>query len=86
MIVLGTNVLIIKQKQEYSGLIQGVESDEAIYGKIAQLGEDVYDANLEVGKLALLDWAKTKKVKNDLYVIQADDIIAVLDEGEVANA
>ena len=31
----------------------------------------------------MLDWNKSKKVKNDLYVIQEEDIIAILEEEDL---
>jgi co-chaperonin GroES (HSP10) len=81
MQVLAKNILILKHKNEYTGLIQGVESDENTYGKILGIGTDV--TTVELGQIVMLDWNKSKKVKNDLYVIQEEDIIAILEEEDL---
>jgi hypothetical protein len=81
MIVLSKNVLIIKHKQEYSGLIQGVESTENTYAKILGIGDEV--TKLQLGQTTLVDWNKAKKVKNDLFVILEEDVIAILEPEEL---
>jgi len=77
MKILGSNVLILKEKKEYSGVIQGVESDDASYAKVLGIGEHV--TKVAIKETILLDWNKSKKVKNDLYVILEEDIIAIID-------
>lgn len=81
MKVLGKNILILKQKQEYTGLLHGVESSDATYGKILGIGDEV--TKVELGETILLDWNTSKKVKNDLYVIKEEDVIAIMEDSEV---
>lgn len=81
MIVLSKNVLILKQKKEYTGLFQGVESDENTLAKVMGIGDEV--TKVELGQTILLDWNKVKKVKNDLYVVLEEDIIAILEADEL---
>ncbi len=86
MKILGTNVLIKKEKPEYSGILQGIDSDENTYAKILDIGFECYKIDLtDVSKLALVDWNKAKKIKNDLYVILDEDIIAILEDGDLVN-
>lgn len=77
MQVLQQNVLVRKIKPEYSGLIQGVVSEENTQGKIMNIGSGVTLVNL--GELAILDWKKAKPVGGDLWVVSEDDIVAVID-------
>lgn len=77
MQVLKKNVLVRKVKPEYSGLIQGVVSEENTQGKIMNIGSEVTLVNL--GELAILDWKKAKNVGGDLWVVSEDDIVAVID-------
>lgn len=80
MIVLGDNILVIKQKSEYSGLIQGVDSDENIFAKVSKIGLDVKSTQFRLGQLLLIDWHKAKKVKGDLFVVHEEDIIGILED------
>ena len=41
MQVLRKNVLVLKQKPEYQGLIQGVSSDENTQAKVMGIGSEV---------------------------------------------
>lgn len=77
MIVLNKNVLILKQKQEYSGLIQGVDDSDSTFAKVMGLGVNV--EWIKLGQTVILDWSKAKKVKSDLYVVLEEDIVAVLE-------
>lgn len=77
MQVLKKNVLVRKIKPEYSGLIQGVVSEENTQGKIMNIGSEVTLVNL--GELAILDWKKAKNVGGDLWVVSEDDIVAIID-------
>ena len=77
MIVLNKNVLILKQKQEYSGLIQGVDTEESTYAKVMGKGKQV--EYVELGQIVILDWSKVKKVKNELFVVLEEDIVAILE-------
>ena len=77
MIDLNKNVLILKQKQEYSGLIQGVDDSDSTFAKVMGLGVNV--EWIKLGQTVILDWSKAKKVKSDLYVVLEEDIVAVLE-------
>lgn len=77
MQVLKKNVLVRKIRPEYSGLIQGVVSEENTQGKIMNIGSEVTLVNL--GELAILDWKKAKHIGGDLWVVSEDDIVAVID-------
>ena len=78
MKVLGKNVLVLKQKAEYQGLIQGVNSDENTKGKVMNIGQDV--TLLKLGDMVLLNWNKAKNVAGDLWVISEDEIVAVFED------
>jgi pyruvate/2-oxoglutarate/acetoin dehydrogenase E1 component len=78
MQVLGKNVLVLKQKAEYQGLIQGVNSDENTKGKVMNIGQDV--TLLKLGDMVLLNWNKAKNVAGDLWVISEDEIVAVFED------
>lgn len=80
MRVLGKNVIVLKQKQEYEGLIQGVSSDETTYAKVMGVGSEV--ESLTVGETVVIDWNKSKKIKNDLYTVLEQDIVLVVEEGD----
>ena len=77
MQVLGKNVLVLKQKAEYKGLIQGVNSDDNTKGKVMNIGQDV--TLLKLADMVLLNWNKAKNVSGDLWVISEDDIVAVFE-------
>ena len=81
MIVLNKNVLILKQKHEYSGLIQGVDTEESTYAKVMGLGKQVEEVKL--GQTVILDWSKAKKVKNELFIVLEEDIVAILEAEEL---
>ena len=78
MQVLGKNVLVLKQKAEYKGLIQGVNSDDNTKGKVMNIGQDV--TLLKLADIVLLNWNKAKNVSGDLWVISEDDIVAVFED------
>lgn len=78
MQVLGKNVLVLKQKAEYKGLIQGVNSDDNTKGKVMNIGQDV--TLLKLADMVLLNWNKAKNVSGDLWVISEDDIVAVFED------
>lgn len=81
MQVLKNNVLILKQKPQYQGLIQGVGSDENVPGKVMGVGNKVEE--IVAGNLVLLNWKMATNIKNDLWVIDAEHIVAILDDQEV---
>jgi hypothetical protein len=83
MKVLGKNVIILKQKPEYTGLLQGVSSEETTYAKVMGVGSEV--SEIALGDFVLLDWNKSKKIKNDLYAILEEDIVCVMDEEELTQ-
>lgn len=83
MKVLGKNVVILKLKPEYEGLIQGVASEESTYAKVMGIGTDVTLVALE--DTILLDWNKSKKIKNDLYVVQEEDIVSIIEEEDLKD-
>ena len=70
MKVLAKNILILKQKNEYTGLIQGIESDENTYGKILGIGTDVTTVKLE--QSVMLDWNKSKFTINGKVSVISD--------------
>ena len=76
MQVIGKNVLVLKQKPEYSGLIQHVESDDNLRAKALNLGCDV--TLVELGDILILNWKKAKWISGDLYVIHENEIAAVI--------
>jgi hypothetical protein len=78
MQVLRSNVLIIKQKPEYQGLIQGVVSDENTQAKVMVIGSEV--RYVKPGDITIVDWNKAKLVKNDLWLIDELDIVAILED------
>lgn len=80
MKVLGKNVIVLKQKQEYEGLIQGVSSDDTTYAKVMGIGTEV--ESLKIGETVVIDWNKSKKIKNDLYTILEQDVVLVVEEGD----
>lgn len=80
MQVLRSNVLILKQKPEYQGLIQGVSSDENTQAKVMGIGSEV--KYVVPGNIVLLDWNKAKNIKNELWVIDEENIVAILEDGE----
>jgi hypothetical protein len=83
MKVLSKNVIVLKQKPEYSGMIQGVSSEESTYAKVMGIGTEVTLVSVE--DIVLLDWNKAKKIKNDLYVIQEEDIVSIMDETDLQD-
>lgn len=78
MQVLGKNVLVLKQKAEYQGLIYGVNSDDNTRGKVMNLGADT--SLLKLGDIVLLNWNKAINVSGDLWVISEDEIVAVFED------
>jgi len=76
MQVLGKNVLVLKQKPEYTGLIQGVESDDNLKAKAMNLGDDV--TLVELGDILILNWKQAKWVSGELYVVHEDEIAAII--------
>jgi hypothetical protein len=80
MQVLNDYVIVKKQKDEYQGLIQGVESDDATKAKVLGFGGWVEDLKLE--DTIMIDWNEAKKIKNDLYVIKSEHIIAIYGEDD----
>lgn len=81
MKVLGKNVIVLKQKNEYEGLIQGVNSDDTTYAKVMGTGTDVTLVSVE--DTIILDWNKCKKIKNDLYVVLEEDIVCIMEESDL---
>jgi hypothetical protein len=81
MQVLRSNVLILKQKPEYQGLIQGVASDENTQAKVMGIGDEVQYVSL--GNIVILDWNKAKNIKNELWVVDEENIVAILDDEEI---
>lgn len=80
MQVLNDYVIVKKQKDEYQGLIQGVESDDTTKAKVLGFGEWV--ENLKIEDTIMIDWNEAKKIKNDLYVIRSEHIIAIYGEDD----
>lgn len=80
MKVLNDFVVVQKQKDEYQGLIQGVDSDETTKAKVLGVGE--YVEGLAVNDVVLLDWNEAKKIKNDLYAVRYDNIVLVIEEND----
>ena len=77
MQVLGKNVLVLKQKPEYTGLIQHVESDDNLRAKAMNLGDDVTLVGL--GDILILNWKKAKWISGELYVVHEDEIAAIIE-------
>ena len=80
MQVLNDYVIVKKQKDEYQGLIQGVESDDTTKAKVLGFGDWV--ENLKIEDTIMIDWNEAKKIKNDLYVIRSEHIIAIYGEDD----
>ena len=78
MQVLGKNVLLLKQDQEYSGLIQGVSDDNSTKAKVMNVGSLVTD--VELGDIVIANWTAAKCVGGDLWMIEEKEIVAVLEE------
>jgi hypothetical protein len=76
--VLGKNVLVLKQKAEYQGLIYGVNSEDNTKGKVMNLGHDV--TLLKLGDIILLNWNKAKNVSGELWVVSEDEVVAVFED------
>ena len=83
MIVLNKNVLVLKQKQEYSGIIQNVDIEDSTWAKVMGIGKQVEE--IELGTTIILDWSKAKKVKGDLYVVLEEDVVAVLEPEDLVE-
>ena len=81
MKVLGTNVIVLKHKPEYNGLLEGIASEESTYAKVLGIGSEV--STVALGDTLLLDWNKSKKIKNDLYAIDIADVVCVMDEEDL---
>ena len=79
MQVLRKNVLVLKQRPEYQGLIQGVSSDDNTQAKVMGIGSEV--KYVVPGNIVLLDWNKAKNIKNELWVIDEENIVAIIEEG-----
>lgn len=77
MYVLDKNILVLKQKPEYSGLIQGVESDDNLKARTMNLGDNV--TLVELGDILILNWKKAKWISGDLYVVHEDEIAAIIE-------
>lgn len=77
MQTLGKNVLVLKQKPEYTGLIQGVESDDNLQAKAMNLGPEV--TLVELGNMLILNWKKAKWISGELYVVHEDEIAAIIE-------
>ena len=75
MRVLNDNVIVLKHKTEYQGILQGIETDDATKGKVMGIGPLV--EGIELGDFIMLDWNKAKNIKNDLFVVKQEDIVAV---------
>ena len=80
MQVLRKNVLVLKQRPEYQGLIQGVSSDDNTQAKVMGIGSEV--KYVVPGNIVLLDWNKAKNIKNELWVIDEENIVAIIEEGK----
>jgi len=78
MQVLGKNVLLLKQDQEYSGLIQGVSDDNSTRAKVMNLGSLVTE--LKLGDIVIANWKAATNVGGDLWMIAESEIVAVLEE------
>ena len=78
MQMIRKNVLILKETPEYSGLIEGVRSEENITGKVMNIGSEVTLVSL--GEHVILDWKKAKSTLGNLWIVSEDDIVAVLDD------
>ena len=81
MRVLNDNVIVIKVKNEYSGILQGIDSNDATKAKVAGIGPDVTAVTL--GDIIMIDWNKAKNIKNDLFVVKQEDIVAVYEEEDL---
>lgn len=80
MKVLNDFVVVQKQKDQYQGLIQGVDSDETTKAKVLGVGE--YVEGLAANDVVLLDWNEAKKIKNDLYAVRYEHIVLVIEEND----
>ena len=83
MIVLNKNVLVLKQKQEYSGIIQNVDIEDSTWAKVMGIGKQVEE--IELGTTIILDWSKAKKVTGDPYVVLEEDVVAVLEPEDLVE-
>ena len=81
MKVLNDFVVVQKQKDEYQGLIQGVDSDETTKAKVLGVGEYALES-VSVNDLVLLDWNEAKKIKNDLYAVRYEHIVMVIEQND----
>lgn len=80
MKVLNDFVVVQKQKDEYQGLIQGVDTEDATKAKVLGVGE--YVDGLLLNDIILLDWKEAKRIKNELYAIKYEHIVMVLEEND----
>lgn len=80
MQVLGKNVLVLKETPKYTGLIEGVRSDENVTAKVMNIGSEVTEVKL--GEHVILDWKQAKPTLGDLWLVPEKFIVAVLDNFE----
>ena len=81
MRVLNDNVIVLKVKNEYQGILQGIDSNDSTKGKVMGIGPDVTGVSL--GEFIMIDWNKAKNIKNDLFVVKQEDIVAVYEEEDL---
>lgn len=81
MRVLNDNVIVLKVKNEYQGILQGIDSNDATKAKVMGIGPDVN--GIALGETIMVDWNKAKNIKNDLFVVKQEDIVAVYEEEDL---
>lgn len=83
MRVLQDNVIVLKHKSEYQGILQGIDSSESTKAKVMGVGPTV--ENISLGDIVMIDWNKAKNIKNDLFVVKQEDIVAVYEAEDLGE-
>lgn len=76
---LRDNIIVEKQEKDLttqSGIILK-SNDEADKAKVIAVGPEVTD--VIVGEVLLVNWNKAKKIQEDTYQINIEDVIGVFD-------
>lgn len=76
---LRDNIIVEKQEKNLttsSGIILK-SNDEADKAKVIAIGPEVTD--VAVGEILLVNWNKAKKIQNDTYQINIQDVIGVFE-------
>lgn len=80
MKVLNDFVVVQKQKEEYQGLLQGIDNDDTIKAKVLGVGDYVEYSSIRPGDIVLLDWKEAKRIKNDLYAIKLEHVVMIVED------